>query len=78
MVAGPAQVTQRERARSGQKPMKRPAGPAGDRYVVEARGRSFFVIDADTGGVFGVYPDRRQAEHRADGLQSVSYARFRR
>jgi len=56
---------------------KKPApGPAGDVYVVEARGRQFMVINARTGAVVGVYPDRQDAQRRADQLQAITYARF--
>jgi hypothetical protein len=59
----------------GQKP---PPGPAGDRYVVEARGASFFCINAKTGGVMGVYSTREQAQKRCDELQAQMWARFAR
>jgi hypothetical protein len=55
---------------------KQPPGPAGDRYVVEVRGRQFFVINASNGMVVGVYSDRVSAQRRADALQSITYARF--
>jgi hypothetical protein len=57
---------------------KAPAGPAGDVYVVEARGRRFFVISVKTGATVGVYNDRESAQRRADDLQSAMWSRFGR
>jgi DNA anti-recombination protein RmuC len=49
---------------------KTPHGIAGDRFVVELKGRQYFVIDAKTSMVMGgPYSDRVLAQNRADALQ---------
>jgi hypothetical protein len=36
------------------------------------------VIDAMTGGIFGVYPSRLEAQSRADQLQTQTWSRYQR
>ena len=49
---------------------RRPAGPAGDRYVVEIRANAFYVVDAKTGVIVGgPYRQRHDAQARADAWQ---------
>ena len=44
--------------------------------MVEVRGHQFFVINASTGAIMGIYPDRVSAQNQADRLQTITYARF--
>jgi hypothetical protein len=49
---------------------KRRAGIGGDKFVVETRGRSFYVVDSESGVVVGgPYPTRAAAQNHADEFQ---------
>jgi hypothetical protein len=52
-------------------------GIPGDKYVVELRGRTYFVINRDTLGLMGVYPTRQEAQIQADRL-NVTFREARR
>jgi hypothetical protein len=52
-------------------------GIPADRYLVELRGRTYFVINRDTLGLMGVYPTRDQAQVAADRL-NVTFREARR
>jgi hypothetical protein len=54
----------------GKTSVARKRGLAGDRFSVELRGRQYFVIDVNTGMVFGgPFPDRVTAQEKADALE---------
>jgi hypothetical protein len=46
-------------------------GIPADKYQVEKRGRTYFVVNRDNLGLFGVYPTREQAQMQADTLNVV-------
>lgn len=55
---------------------QRQRGLVGDRFVVELRGRQYFVIDARTGMTFGgPYRDRVTAQEKADAVNRNLWSR---
>jgi hypothetical protein len=57
------------------KKKRREVGIPGDRYRVELRGLSYYVIDAATGGIMGgPWGSRDPAQQRAD-LLNVTFRR---
>jgi hypothetical protein len=56
--------------RSNKRNRRVPHGLAGDRYVVQLLGNSYYVIDQKTDGIVGgPYRERETAQARADSLQ---------
>jgi hypothetical protein len=52
-------------------------GIPGDKFQVERRGRTYFVVNRDNLGLMGVYPTREQAQIQADRL-NVTFREARR
>jgi hypothetical protein len=78
MVGRPPSVTRRRAAKQAQPQV----GIPGDRYRVDLRGRAYWIVDSQTGGLFGgpyaIGPEgRMSAQARCDQLNATTFTRRR-
>jgi hypothetical protein len=71
-----------KKARARETPQKRAYGIPSDRYVVDLRGRAYWIVDSQTGGLFGgpyaIGPEGRMAaQARCDQLNATTFTRRR-